>query len=250
MIPLKDDAPRITTPYINYFLLAANIVVFLYQVSLPSAHHHAALNSFVTDFGVVPVRIPIWLNGGDVPTQYVHLLGTRFVGGGAALLPIFTSMFLHGGWLHLIFNMWWLWIFGDNVEDYLGHFRYLVFYLVTGILASFTHIAFNYYSPVPSIGASGAIAGILGAYFLLYPSARVLTLVPFLFVFFLWIPAWIILGYWFIVQFLSGAATSIAATTAPSGGTAFWAHVGGFVAGLALIKLFPSRPRRYRYGTY
>ncbi len=249
MIPLKDDAPRSTTPYINYFLLAANILVFLYQVSLPATGGQAYFNSFVRDFGVVPVRIPIWLNGGDVPSQYVHVLGTRFVNGGTALLPIFTSMFLHGNIWHLLFNMWWLWIFGDNVEDYLGHFRYLVFYLVAGVLATLTHVAFNFYSPVPSLGASGAIAGVLGAYFLLYPSARVLTFVPFLFIFFLWIPAWIILGYWFVVQFLTGAATTIATGAGASGGVAVWAHVGGFIAGLILIKIFPSRPRRYRYGT-
>ena len=249
MIPLKDDAPRITTPYINYFLLTANIVIFLYQKSLPLIGGDALFNSFVRDFGVIPLRIPIWLAGGDVPSQFVHFLGARYVSAGAAFLPILTSMFLHGGWLHLIFNMWWLWIFGDNVEDYLGHFRYLVFYLVAGILATLTHIAFNYYSPIPSLGASGAIAGVLGAYFLLYPSARVLTLVPFLFVFFLWIPAWIILGYWFVVQFLTGAATALASTSSATGGIAVWAHVGGFVAGLILIKIFPSRPRRYRYGT-
>jgi membrane associated rhomboid family serine protease len=248
MIPLKDDAPRITTPYINYFLLAANVLVFLYQVSLPTMGGQAYLNAFVRDFGVVPARIPIWLSGGDVPLQYVNILGTRYVTGAAALLPILTSMFLHGSWLHLISNMWVLYIFGDNVEDHLGHFGYLVFYLVAGILASLTHIAFNFYSAVPSVGASGAIAGVMGAYFLLYPSARVLTLVPFLFVFFLWLPAWIVLGYWFVVQFLSGAATAIAATSSTTG-IAFWAHVGGFIAGLVLIKVFPSRPRRYRYGT-
>ncbi len=246
MIPLKDDAPRISTPYINYFLLAANILVFLYQVTLPLVGGHRALAGFIETFGVVPVRIPIWLAGGEVPARLIGDLGL-YVTSGQALLPILTSMFLHGSWLHLISNMWVLYIFGDNVEDHLGHFSYLVFYLVAGILASLTHILFNYYSPVPSVGASGAIAGVMGAYFLLYPSARVLTLVPFLFVFFLWLPAWIVLGYWFVVQFLSGAATAIAATSSTTG-IAFWAHIGGFIAGLALIKLFPSRPRRYRYG--
>ena len=248
MIPLKDDAPRITTPYINYFLLAANVLVFLYQVSLPAMGGQVSLNAFVRDFGVVPARIPIWLSGGEVPQQYVNMLGARYVTGASALLPILTSMFLHGSWLHLISNMWVLYIFGDNVEDHLGHFAYLAFYLAAGILAALTHIAFNFYSAVPSVGASGAIAGVMGAYFLLYPSARVLTWVPFLFVFFLWLPAWIVLGYWFVVQFLSGAATAIAATSSTTG-IAFWAHVGGFIAGLILIKLFPSRPRRYRYGT-
>jgi membrane associated rhomboid family serine protease len=166
----------------------------------------------------------------------------------AALLPFFTSMFLHGSWLHVIVNMWALWIFGDNVEDHLGHFTYLLMYLLCGLAGGMTHTLLNLASSVPSVGASGAIAGIMGAYFVLYPSARVLTLVPFFFVFFVWLPAWIVLGYWFVVQFLSGAATSISANNPGGGGVAFWAHVGGFVAGLVLIRLFPSRPRRYHYG--
>ncbi len=242
MIPLKDDAPRFKTPYINYFLMAANIVVFLYQIALPNRNE---LNSFIMAFGEVPGRIPIWLAGGEVPARFVHELGTRYVSAGAALLPILTSMFLHGSWMHLISNMWVLWIFGDNVEDQLGHFGYLIFYLVAGILASLTHVVFNFYSLVPSVGASGAIAGVMGAYFILFPSARVLT---WLFVFFLWLPAWIVLGYWFVVQFMTGAATAIAHTAQTGGGIAFWAHVGGFVAGVVIIKMLPIRPRRYRYG--
>jgi hypothetical protein len=157
-------------------------------------------------------------------------------------------MFLHGSWLHLIFNMLWLWIFGDNVEDYLGHFRFLVLYLLSGIGAAILHTLFNMGSTTPTVGASGAIAGVLGAYFVIYPRARVLTLVPFFFVFFMWLPAWVVLGYWFVLQFLSGAASSIT-TTAHASGTAFWAHVGGFLAGMALVKLFPARVRRYFYGT-
>ena len=242
MIPLKDDAPRLTTPYINYFLIAANVVVFLYQLMLPGPRE---LNSFIMQFGEIPGKIPIWLSGGEVPAQLVHELGARYVSGGAALLPIFTSMFLHGSWSHLISNMWVLWIFGDNVEDQLGHFGYLLFYLVAGILASATHIAFNFYSLAPTVGASGAIAGIMGAYFVLFPSARVLT---WFFIFFLWLPAWVVLGYWFVVQFMTGAATAIAPAAAASGGIAFWAHVGGFIAGVVLVKMLPIRPRRYRYG--
>jgi membrane associated rhomboid family serine protease len=169
----------------------------------------------------------------------------------ATFLPVLTSMFLHGSWLHLIANMWALWIFGDNIEDYLGHGLYLFFYLLSGVAASALHTIFNVGSTVPSVGASGAIAGIMGAYFLLYPAARVLTLVPFFFVFFVRLPAWVVLGYWFVAQFLSGAATSIATTTArAAGGIAFWAHVGGFVAGLIMIKLLPHRPRRYHYGSW
>jgi membrane associated rhomboid family serine protease len=143
--------------------------------------------------------------------------------------------------------MWVLWIFGDNIEDYLGHFRYLVFYLLCGMAAGFTHIALNLTSRVPSVGASGAIAGVMGAYFVLYPRARVLTWFPPIFFFHL--PAWLMLGYWFFSQFIGGAANTIA-DTAQGGGIAFWAHVGGFVAGILMIKLFPQRPHRYRYGTW
>ena len=157
-------------------------------------------------------------------------------------------MFLHGSWLHLIFNMLALWIFGDNVEDYVGHFRYLVLYLLSGLAAAALHTFSTLSSTVPTVGASGAIAGVMGAYFVLYPRAKVLTLVPFFFVFFVWLPAWIVLGYFFITQFLSGAATSIASHAGGSTGIAFWAHVGGFLGGMGLVKLFPSRTRRYYYG--
>ena len=231
MIPLRDDAPRYATPYVNYFLLALNTLVFLFEVSLPPGTR----NGFIFEFGVVPARLTALIQGSPA----VVLV--------PAVLSVLTSMFLHASWMHLIFNMWALYIFGDNIEDYLGHFRYLLFYLLTGVAASFVHVLFNPGSRVPSVGASGAIAGVMGAYFVLYPTARVLTLVPFLFVFFLWLPAWVVLGFWFLAQFLSGAATSIAYSSQTSGGIAFWAHVGGFLAGVVLIKLFPSRPRRYRY---
>jgi membrane associated rhomboid family serine protease len=130
----------------------------------------------------------------------------------------------------------------------LGHFRYIVFYLLAGIAAALLHIMFNVGSTVPSVGASGAIAGVMGAYFVLYPKARVLTIVPFIFLTFLWLPAWLVLGYWFVAQILSGAATAIAYSSQTTGGIAFWAHVGGFLAGVVLIKIFPAKPRRYRYG--
>ena len=156
-------------------------------------------------------------------------------------------MFLHASWLHLIGNMWFLWIFGDNIEDYLGHFTYLLFYLVSGFAAAVAHILLNAGSNVPSVGASGAIAGVMGAYFVLYPRAHVLMWFPPIFFFHL--PAWLVLGYWFFVQFLSGAATSIA-ETGETGGIAFWAHVGGFVTGIVLIKVLPERPQRYRYAAW
>ncbi len=171
----------------------------------------------------------------------------RYVPAAAAFVPVFTSMFLHGSWLHLIFNMLALWIFGDNVEDYAGHFRYLLLYLLSGLAAAALHTFFNFSSTVPTVGASGAIAGVMGAYFVLYPRAKVLTLVPFFFVFFVWLPAWIVLGFFFITQFLSGAATSIVAHSGGSTGIAFWAHVGGFLGGMFLVKLFPVRLRRYHY---
>jgi hypothetical protein len=250
MIPLKDDAPRITTPYVTYLLIAVNILVFLFEKMMESGYHgEANLNSFIYQLGVVPARITVALfNNGYVPWNLIGALHTRYVPTAAAIVPIFTSMFLHGSWLHIIFNMWALWIFGDNVEDYLGHFLYLVLYLVSGVAAAALHTLFNLNSTMPTVGASGAIAGVMGAFFILYPRARVLTLVPFFFVFFVWLPAWVVLGYWFVAQFLSGAASAITTAASRSSGIAFWAHVGGFLAGMLLVKVFPARARRYYYG--
>jgi rhomboid family protein len=245
MIPLRDDAPKVGTPFINYTLIVLNVVAFLFEVSLNSR----AREGLVFAFGMVPARVTVVLgNHGYVPWNLISGLGTRYVPAAAAFVPVFTSMFLHASVLHILFNMWALWIFGDNVEDYLGHLKYLAFYLLSGIAATVLHTLFNIGSTVPSVGASGAIAGIMGAYFVLFPRARVLTLVPLFFVFFMWLPAWIVLGYWFVAQFLSGAATSIATRGSSASGIAFWAHVGGFVAGVLLIKLFPARARRYYYG--
>jgi membrane associated rhomboid family serine protease len=196
----------------------------------------------------VPLKITALVAG----VHHIRTHGLLFqITANSAFLPVLTSMFIHASWLHLIFNMWALWIFGDNVEDYLGHFRYLVFYLLAGGGAAFLHYLLNYRSSIPSVGASGAIAGVMGAYLLLFPSARVLTLVPLLVIFtFVNLPAWLVLGYWFLGQFLAGAATAIAySSQTAGGGVAFWAHVGGFLTGLALIKLFPNRPRRYRFGS-
>jgi membrane associated rhomboid family serine protease len=163
------------------------------------------------------------------------------------VVPFFTSMFLHGSWVHVLGNMWFLYIFGDNVEDYLGHFKYLVFYLIAGLIAMATQVAIYPHSNVPTVGASGAIAGVLGAYFIVFPRARVLT---WFFVFVFYVPAWAMLGYWFVLQFLSGAATlSMAQAGKDVGGVAVWAHVGGFVAGVVMIKLFPERGRRSPYAS-
>jgi membrane associated rhomboid family serine protease len=230
MIPIRDDAPRSTTPYVNYLLIVLNTLVFLFELSLPPRSRDA----FVFHFGFVPQHVNGWISG-HVPVDTV-------------VLPFFTSMFMHASWLHLIFNMWFLGIFGDNVEDHLGHFRYLLFYLVCGLGAEVTHYLFNINSRLPSVGASGAIAGVMGAYFVLFPHARVLT---WAFTFFLIrLPAWFVLGYWFVLQFLSGAATAITYSHETGGGVAVWAHVGGFITGLILIKIVPARRQYYSYEGY
>jgi membrane associated rhomboid family serine protease len=225
MIPIRDDAPRAVTPYVTYTLIALNTLIFLFEVSLPGE----ALNRFLFQFGVVPAL---------------------YTQGQISVVPLLSSTFLHGGWWHLIINMWALYIFGDNIEDYLGGSKYLLLYLAAGIAGSLAHIFFNPGSQVPSVGASGAIAGVMGAYFLLFPAARVLTVLPvFFFCWFVWLPAWVVLGFWFLGQFLNGAAAAIAQTssTISGGGIAFWAHVGGFLAGAAAIKLFRPRAQRYLY---
>jgi membrane associated rhomboid family serine protease len=243
MIPIRDDVPRFSTPYVTYFLVALNTVVFLAMwMGVP-----APAQQLVNVFGFVPVKVTALVEG----AHYIDVRGALIpVNVQSALLPAFTSMFLHASWLHLIGNMWVLWILGDNIEDYLGHFRYLLFYLLAGLAAALTHTLLNLTSTVPSVGASGAIAGVMGAYFVLYPRAKVLTLVPFFFLFFWTLPAWVVLGYWFLIQFFSGAATSIAYSSQTGGGVAFWAHVGGFVAGIIMVKLFPARAQRFRYGTW
>lgn len=232
MIPLRDDQPCFSTPFVNYFLIAANLVAFLWELSIG----HRALTLFMVEFGVVPRHTLAVLAGHSHDTA------------ATAILPLFTSMFLHASFLHVAGNMLFLWIFGDNVEDYLGHFRYLLFYLVSGLAASATHILLNLNSQVPSVGASGAIAGVMGAYFVLYPRARVLIWFPPIFLFY--VPAWLMLGYWFVGNFLSGTATAITETSQTSGGIAFWAHVGGFVAGILMAKVFHERQHRYRYGAW
>lgn len=225
MLPIKDDQPRYSTPFVNWFLIGLNILIFVFESSLS----RGALKELFNQFALTPANI--WNPHNSLPQ---------------VIIPFFTAMFLHQGWQHVLGNMWFLWIFGDNVEDYLGHFKYLIFYLLCGLFADAAQIAISPHSHIGMIGASGAIAGILGAYALLYPRARVLT---WFFVFVLYLPAWIVLGEWFVIQFFSGAAVlSMAQTTGKDvGGIAFWAHVGGFVSGFLMIKLFPERTRRYPY---
>jgi len=228
MLPLRDDQARYSTPWVNNFLIGLNLLIFLFEATLD----RQSLNILIHQFGVVPYHLAAFLAGS---TRYPLP---------AIVVPFFTSMFLHGSWMHVIGNMWFLYIFGDNVEDYLGHFKYLVFYILTGLIAMSTQVAINLHSTVPTLGASGAIAGVLGADFILYPRARVLT---WFFVFVVWVPAWIILGYWFVLNFLSGTATALAVQGQNVGGVAFWAHVGGFVSGALLVKVFGERRLRSPY---
>jgi membrane associated rhomboid family serine protease len=232
MLPLKDDQPRYSKPYVTWFLIALNILIYFFQWSQQIADPRGAVQ-FENQFAEIPAHLASFLGGSHRYTL------------GQVVLPFFTSMFLHGGWAHVLGNMWFLYIFGDNVEDYLGHFQYLIFYMLAGLIAMTTQAAIYLHSNVPTVGASGAIAGVLGAYFILYPRARVLT---WFFVFVIYLPAWIVLGEWFVLQFLAGAsALSTAAMGRDVGGVAVWAHVGGFIAGIVMIKIFPERRSRSPY---
>jgi membrane associated rhomboid family serine protease len=228
MLPIKDDQPRYSTPYVTWFLIALNLMIFLFESTLDAQ----SLRLLIHQFAVVPYHLSAFLHGSS---RYSL---------GQVLLPFFTSLFLHGSWMHVIGNMWFLFIFGDNVEDYLGHFKYLIFYLLCGFLAMSAQVLVSLHSTVPALGASGAIAGVLGAYFVVYPRARVLT---WFFVFVLWVPAWVILGYWFVLNFLSGTATVLQVQSQNMGGVAFWAHVGGFISGMLLVRVFGERRLRYPY---
>jgi membrane associated rhomboid family serine protease len=215
MIPLRDVIPSRTTPVVTFFIIAVNALAFWFELALPGAQRQA----FIRAWGIVPADF-------DAVT-------------------VVSSMFLHGGWLHVLGNMWYLWIFGDNVEDRMGHLRYLVFYLLSGAVAGLAQVAVTPSSYVPMIGASGAIAGVMGAYFVLFPRSRVLTLLPiFIFIQIVEIPALWFLGLWFVFQVFSGVG-SIATTAGSQGGIAFWAHVAGFAAGFAGVFLF-RRPERQR----
>jgi membrane associated rhomboid family serine protease len=215
MIPIRDVIPARTAPVMTIAIIVVNTLAFLFQVSLPRRE----LQAFVREWGLVPAAFG-WTT-------------------------VVSSMFLHGGWLHYLGNMWYLWIFGDNVEDRMGHLRFVAFYLLCGVAASLGHVAVSPSSTVPTIGASGAIAGVMGAYFVLFPRSRILTLVPIVFVIqLLEVPAIFFLGFWFVLQLFSGVG-SIAASSASAGGVAFWAHVAGFVAGAVLVFGF-RRPERIR----
>jgi hypothetical protein len=227
MIPIRDANPSSGTPVVNYAIIAACTLSFLFELSL--GRH---LQGFLMHYGLVPAQV------------LTPQPGSGF-GLSRQAIPFFSSIFLHGGWLHLIGNMWILYIFGDNVESHLGHARYLAFYVMSGLMAGFIHVVTNLGSTVPTIGASGAVAGVMGAYFILYPRARVLAFIPIFFFFTLMeVPAYIFLGFWFLLQFFSGTF-SLFAGTQDFTGIAWWAHIGGFLAGIVVLKLL-SPPRNYR----
>lgn len=220
MIPLRDANPSQTRPVVTLTLILANVLVFFYQLSLGPGVEH-----FFREFGVVPADIL----GGSARAPV------------GPYLPLVTSIFLHGGWLHLIGNMLFLWIFGDNVEDRLGHGRFLVFYLAGGLMANLAHLWANGQSTLPTIGASGAVAAVLGAYACLYPRARVMALVPLgFFMQMMELPAMLFLGGWFGIQILSGTLEVMARGPRETGGIAWWAHIGGFGYGF-LVALFVRR---------
>jgi len=221
MIPIRDALRSKTFPVVNILIIVANALVFLWQLS-----QGPALREALFLYGIVPIRY----SDPGLSIQF-----TAF----EQVFPFVASMFLHGGFFHILGNMWFLHIFGDNIEDRLGHIRYLIFYLLCGIAAGLIHLYTNWDSGLPTIGASGAISGIMGAYLLLYPRSRILTLIPiFFFLHFVELPAFIFLGYWLLIQIFSASLTP-----KNVGGIAWWAHIGGFVVGLVFIKLFDLIPR-------
>jgi membrane associated rhomboid family serine protease len=231
LIPLKDLTPRRSFPIITLLLILINVVIFIYQIRLPD---HAA-QIFVNTYAVIPAKIQLALAGHRYTLTQ-------------ALLPLFTCMFLHAGWLHIIGNMWFLWIFGANVEDRMGPLAYLIFYLLCGVGSSIAQAAFSWGSHIPALGASGAISGVLGAYIVFFPTSQIYTLVT---LFIIWfrarIPAIVFIGLWFVLQALSAFGSLGGAGRVEEGGVAWWAHIGGFALGLLLAKIIPWRNPRISY---
>lgn len=225
MVPLRDDNPIRITPYVTYGLIAANIIVFLYEISLPPP----VLDAFFRTWAVVPRELSLTLEGAIIPTSAVP-----------EWITLISSQFLHGGFLHIAGNMLFLWIFGNNVEDRLGHIKYLIFYITCGILAALSQWLFAQGSTIPSLGASGAIAGVMGAYILRYPQAPIVTFIPLgLFSNIVRVPAYFFLGFWFVQQAFNGLASlNTPIDMGMQGGVAYWAHAGGFIFGAILGPLF------------
>jgi len=226
VIPLRDSTRSRSVPFVNTLLIAVNVAVFALELGMSPA----GLERFFLTFGVVPAR---YLTGGRIDMLAVASNAT----------PLVTAAFIHAGWLHLLGNMLYLWVFGDNIEDRLGHAGYALFYVATAVLSNAAHIAANPTSLIPTVGASGAVAGVLGAYLLLFPGARVLALVPIGFLFITEVPAVLFLFVWFLQQLLNGIA-ALGAPASVGGGVAWWAHIGGFVSGMALVTMFAPARRR------
>ncbi|MDE3077832.1 MAG: rhomboid family intramembrane serine protease [Chloroflexota bacterium] len=231
MIPLRDLNPTRTFPFFTVLIIIANALVFLYELVLQGTSQRA-IDAFYEFYGFIPCVITDGCPRIAVALQTAH-------DPVSPVASLFTSMFVHGGWLHIAGNMLFFWIFGNNVEDMMGHFRFLIFYFVCGLIAAFAQIGFDPTSAIPSLGASGAIAGVLGAYFVSYPRAPVDTAIFALFVFFVRLPAWVVLGVWIVLQFFTGVASL---GTHDTGGVATFAHIGGFLAGMLLVFLFRRRP--------
>ncbi|NSW90480.1 MAG: rhomboid family intramembrane serine protease [Firmicutes bacterium] len=229
MFPLRDNIPSFKRPFVTYTLIVTNTIIYLFQFLLPSRLEEM----FVFKYGFVPIAF--------LKAIAEHRLTVQ------DFYPFLTSMFIHGNWTHLISNMWTLWLFGDNIEDRLGHFRFILFYLLSGFFAMFSHFIFYSNSFIPAIGASGAIAGVMGAYVILFPYSRIITFIPVLFVpLFVRIPALIYLAIWFLIQLYNGAVSSILGGR--GSGVAWWAHIGGFISGILFLKLLYTR--KYRRPVY
>lgn len=225
MLPLRDEIRSRRWPFVTVLLILINTAVFLYSILSPDVQ----FNEFVYKYGMIPAYYSKLLRNGEPIALH-------------DFYPFITSIFLHGGFFHLISNMWVLWLFGDNVEDRMGHFKFLLFYILSGVIAGIIHFLFNPLSPYPTVGASGAIAGVMGAYFILYPGARILTLVPSIFIIpiIVHIPAVVYLLFWFLSQLYSGTIQTLAGGGAVSG-VAWWAHVGGFIFGAVCHGYFENK---------
>ena len=235
MFPYKDENPTYLTPFITLGIIAVNVLAWVF---LQGAGSEQALARSVCELGLTPGELLRTVHPGTVTPLGEHL--ECVITNQPHYWTILTSMFMHGGWFHLLGNMWFLWVFGNNIEDSMGHGRFVVFYLLCGVAAAATQMVSDPASPVPMVGASGAISGVMGAYVLLYPRVRVHTIVWLgFFVTTVALPAYVMLGYWFVLQLLLGAASALSHAQG-GGGVAVWAHVGGFVAGMALIRLFAN----------
>jgi membrane associated rhomboid family serine protease len=227
VIPLRDNIPSKSFPIVNWFLIITNLGIFLFEVFFLNQQQAEAM---IYKYGLIPDQVRF---GGLTSLNEIRI---------TVLRPFFTNMFLHGGWGHIISNMWILFIFGDNVEDRMGKIGYFLFYILCGLIASFTHFMLHRHSGVPAIGASGAISGVMAAYMFMFPKSNILSFIPIIIIpFFLPIPAIIYIGLWFVGQLISGASSLMLSSSAT--GIAFWAHIGGFLGGLLIYRLFDTSRR-------